>query len=331
MFERGLAEDLSTQSCLHWDRRCFCMKNWRPFCRLVVTIVHNDSPCCAKQNKTSASHFVMVSLCSRRFTQTSLRHRPWWCVHCSPGQPSLLAVSHGASTNWFCDTEECQFQERTPDVSSTQGCFVLCPVLDIAKHCRQQNDCHFWTECQHKLILKSFLEMLWRFLNKLCKRVCKHRTKQVMHHWSMTRILLRSNCSNKFQKISCHFPSLSQVWIKRGIQRNKKVIEKWLWWSCTPLLDSNHTFAATSWTIATDGVVICLCPSDLEFAMLGRTKHALSKTFKIVNCFKNGVGGTKDWRLHKKAKFRMNDENARNFLSDTKFHFCSQLLPCIAF
>jgi len=76
-----------------------------------MTITCNNGLCCAKQNNTSSSCFVTVSLCSRYFTWALAWHHPWWCVHCSPEQPSSLDVSNRASTNWFCDTEERKLNE----------------------------------------------------------------------------------------------------------------------------------------------------------------------------------------------------------------------------
>jgi len=73
--------------------------------RISVPFMFTDcSPCFTKQNKTSSSHFSVVSSCSRHFAQALVWHHPWWCARCSPEQPSSLAVrSIAASINWSRD------------------------------------------------------------------------------------------------------------------------------------------------------------------------------------------------------------------------------------
>jgi len=92
---------------------------------------YNDNFCCTKQNKTSSSLFVSISLDSRHFACKLVWHHQQWCVCCSPDQPSTV-VSIRVSTNWSRDTEEHQFCESVPDLGPAWGCSVLCHILGVA-------------------------------------------------------------------------------------------------------------------------------------------------------------------------------------------------------
>jgi len=118
-FEMRLAQNSLVQSSLCCDAQCFCMKNLHAGLHAAHVLVndchHNDSSCCKKQNKTSSSHFVTLCLHIRHIPLDLLWHHLWWCVRCSPEQPSSLAVNNRASTNWSHGPEEHQFCERVLD------------------------------------------------------------------------------------------------------------------------------------------------------------------------------------------------------------------------
>jgi len=111
MFERCSAQDPSAQSSFCWDEQCFCVKNRCASLQSCNDHRHNDSSCCTKQNKMSFSRFA-TDCC---VVWASLSHHRWWCVCCSPGQPSSLAGSNGAGANWSRDAEGHQFREWVLD------------------------------------------------------------------------------------------------------------------------------------------------------------------------------------------------------------------------
>jgi len=91
----------------------FILYSWlTPFCHLYIHVPHQEHSMIACLVEAPARYpigrFVptweiaahsYISLDSCCVTQASAWHCPWWCVCCSPAEPSSLAVSNRAITN----------------------------------------------------------------------------------------------------------------------------------------------------------------------------------------------------------------------------------------